>query len=267
MISIMDRGLNYGDGLFETIAIRSGRLRLLDYHLDRLTNGLIRLGFQQNVDISVLSQRLQRSAAGTENGIAKLIVTRGCGPRGYQAPEQPQPAVIIDTEKTRMPGPEFWRQGVRVRYCETPISLNPALAGLKSLNRLDQVLARQEWHDSQIAEGLMLDPRGRVVSGTRSNLFVVTKGILHTARLDESGVHGVMRRLVMELANSSDRVCRESDLTREMLAEADEIFITNSQFGIWPVRQLEDQSLEVGAITRELMAQLGQRGVTECAVF
>jgi 4-amino-4-deoxychorismate lyase len=141
---------------------------------------------------------------------------------------------------------------VSVRYCATPISANPVLAGIKHLNRLEQVLARAEWQDPEIAEGLMTDADGRVVEGTMSNLFVVSAEGLSTPPVDRSGVAGVMRGLVLDLAVQLGLPVRVCEIRRSDLQRADVLFLTNSLIGLWPVRQLEHRIYDIAAIPDRL---------------
>lgn len=159
-----------------------------------------------------------------------------------------------------------YTDGVRVRVCTTPISVNPAVAGLKTLNRLDQVLARSEWVDPEVAEGLMRTHAGEVICGTMSNLFYVVGGGLLTPDLARCGIRGVMRRVVIEQARDIGYDCAEVRTDLRQLHAADEVFMTNSQFGLWPVRQLDDTHFGTGpgSVTRALMAALGRAGVVEC---
>ncbi|HHQ13458.1 MAG TPA: aminodeoxychorismate lyase [Chromatiales bacterium] len=259
-----DRGLAYGDGVFETVAIRDGRLRLIDYHLDRLELGCARLGFAAPVR-DCLSAELSGLAQNLRHATGKIIVTRGVGPRGYRPPESPEPTRIIGVEATLPKSGAAVRRGVRVRSCDTRLAGNPLLAGIKTLNRLEQVLARAEWSDPAIAEGLMCNTAGDVICGTMSNVFVVRGKCLMTPELNDCGVRGVMRRFVLETARELGIDTVEAVLPLQALHQADELFLTNSQFGIWPVAEWEGQHFAAGTLTRQLMDALAERGIEECA--
>ena len=256
-ISALDRACQYGDGLFETLRIVQGRPQFWPLHLQRLQRGCEHLGIPLS-DRNALEGEARQLCAETEQGVLKLILSRGSGGRGYRPPEPVQPTRIL----ARFPLPdypaEYRETGIRACVCRTPLGLNPALAGLKHLNRLEQVLARTEWDDPTIAEGLMLDVEGRVIEGTMSNLFVVRKGGLHTPQLDRCGVAGVMRELVMELAVGLDIPLIQTKLELDDVYSAEEIFFTNSLIGIWPVRELAAQTFPVGPLTRRLQAALEQ---------
>lgn len=237
-VTAADRGLQYGDGLFETLAVRRGRPELWDRHLRRLAGGCARLGLPAP-DPATLAGEAAGLCRGVDRGVLKLLLTRGAGGRGYRPPPAPRPTRILSLHPWPDYPPAWWREGVVARVCRQPLSLNPALAGLKHLNRLDQVLARAEWDNPAVAEGLMLDPLGRVVEGTMSNLFLGRRGVLYTPRLDQAGVAGVMRALVLELAARQGLSCREVNVSLADLEAADEVFLCNSVVGLWPVRRLE----------------------------
>lgn len=238
-LAVTDRGLHYGDGLFETLAVSEGIPELWDRHMHRLQQGCRRLAIPLP-DRAILQSEAQRICAGAGQAVLKLILTRGSGGRGYRPPPHPQPTRILSLHP-RPAYPAGWQQdGVAVRLCRHRLSQNPALAGLKHLNRLDQVLARHEWDDPAIAEGLMLDGSNRIIEGTMSNLFLVREGQLVTPDLTQSGINGVMRGLIMETAATLGIDCVLADVTLEDLACADELLLCNSVIGIWPVRLLEE---------------------------
>jgi len=151
---------------------------------------------------------------------------------------------------------EYRKLGVPVRWCETRLARQPRLAGIKHLNRLEQVLARAEWRD-EFAEGLMCDTEGQVIEGTMSNLFLVQKGTLVTPDLSQSGVAGVMRAEVLEQADRLGIPHVLQPVSVGMVEQAEELFLTNSLIGIWPVARLEAQHYAVaGKITQTLQAAL-----------
>lgn len=256
-VDILDRGLHYGDGLFETLAVRDGRAQLWDDHIRRLLEGCRRLRLPPP-DVTGLEAAARRLCAGRTRAVLKILLTRGAGARGYRIDHgaaRPMLALLL------YHAPEYphahWREGVAIRCCETRIAINPALAGIKHLNRLEQVLARDEWNDGSIVEGLMLDCEGRVVCGTASNVFIVRAGVLRTPVLDACGVSGVMRAQVLEMAARQGVVAEEGRLHLPDLRGADEVFLSNSLFGIWPVRRIDDAPLMPGPLARRFAAALG----------
>jgi 4-amino-4-deoxychorismate lyase len=250
-IPVTDRGLSYGDGLFETLALADAGPCLWGRHLERLDAGCRRLGIAAP-DHGMLRREAAQAIAGRNDGVLKIILTRGNGGRGYRPDPAARPRRIL----LCFPGPEYpasWAvEGVQVRFCATQLGRNPRLAGIKHLNRLEQVLARAEWANPAIAEGLMLDSEGLVIEGTMSNLFVERDGRLLTPRLDRTGVAGVVRTLVLEQARAQGIVCEERDLKPHELLAADALFLTNSLIGIWPVRRLEERRYSLGALTLTL---------------
>jgi len=263
-VPITDRGLHYGDGLFETIAVRDGAARFLDLHLRRLEGGLKRLGIPVPAR-GRLEAEVRQVIADCAHGAAKIIVTRGTGQRGYRPPPAPAPRRIVGVTPTAPAPRQHYSRGIELRLCHTPVSANPVTAGMKTLNRLEQVLARAEWSDPDVAEGLMLDVRGRVVSGTMTNIFVVRHDRLHTPPVHATGIAGIMRRVVLDQAGSIDLEARETHMTAADVGAAAELFVTNSQIGIWPVRRFEATCFAPGPWTNKLMQRLAAIGVIECA--
>ncbi len=256
-ISVRDRGLNYGDGLFETMAVINGRCPFWKRHMQRLQKGCRRLQLPFP-DIPLLQAEAQTLIQHETRAVLKLILSRGEGGRGYRYPEAAQPTRIF----MRHPWPDYpeqnSQQGVQVRFCTTTLARQSALAGLKHLNRLEQVLARNEWQDAEIAEGLMLDERGNVIEGTMSNMFMVKNKRLYTTELSTCGVAGIMRGYILELACHAGMGTHIGEITKKRLGEADEIFLTNSLIGLWPVNRLEGQIFAVGEISRRLQTLINR---------
>lgn len=266
-LPIDDRGLHYGDGLFETIAIRAGQPRLWDLHIERLHLGCLRLGMPAPREES-LRKLLHfgiRESAPRPAGLAKLIVTRGSSRRGYRYDAGLSPRVILGMfEKVDVPA-SHRKLGISVRICSTRLATQPALAGIKSLNRLEQVLARNEWQDDSIAEGLMLDADEQVVCGTMSNLFVVLDSMLRTPPVTTSGICGVMRRQILAVAETNGIPVEIEPVPVSLIERCSEVFICNSQFGILPVRQCGDVSFMVpGNQTAIIGSLLASAGIDEC---
>jgi 4-amino-4-deoxychorismate lyase len=191
--------------------------------------------------------------------VLKLILTRGsAAARGYAADAQAARRILLRyppaTPDTAAAG-----AGVRVRIGTLRLGENPALAGIKHLNRLEQVLARREWHAPGIAESLLFSAGGALVSGTASNVFLVRAGVLATPRLEHCGVEGVMRATVAQLALDAGIDFREAALALSDLEQAEEIFLTNALIGIRPVRELDGRALSVGPLTQRLQRLLAQQ--------
>jgi 4-amino-4-deoxychorismate lyase len=234
-ISVDDRGLQYGDGLFETMAAVDGRVRNFERHMERLAEGGRRLALPVP-DAALLADECERALAGMGAGSVKLMVTRGPGPRSYRPP--PEPAItriIVSSAPKPRNDPD---DGIAVRLCDTPLGLNPRLAGIKHLNRLEQVLATAEWNDAAIAEGLMSAVDGRIVCATAANVFLVSEGRLITPEIRDCGVAGVMRGLVLEAARELAIETVIGDVFPADLAGAEELFLTNAITGVRPVGEL-----------------------------
>jgi 4-amino-4-deoxychorismate lyase len=256
-VEISDRGFQYGDGLFETIAVNDGQAIFFDRHLDRLKAGCRRL-YIPFPDIEVLVFEARTLCQHSSKAVLKLILTRGSGGRGYR-----QPDVILATRALSLhPFPDYpdiyKEQGIEARFCNTRLGLNPALAGIKHLNRLEQVLARAEWTDPAIQEGIMLDMNDYVIEGTMSNLFYVKNDALYTASLTLSGVAGVMRGIIMALSAEHNLPVIEHTFTKDELLSADEIFVSNSIIGIWPINKIAGTRFSVGSKTRQIQIWLEQ---------
>jgi 4-amino-4-deoxychorismate lyase len=236
-----DRGLLYGDGLFETIAVCSGAPRFLDWHFERLAAGARRLGMPAP-ETGKLREEIA-SVAPSGQAVVKLVLTRGVGPRGYSPPARVVPTRIVSATPWPSWPAKSWQEGIRVGWCRTRLGRNPALAGLKHLNRLEQVLGRAEWDDEGPEEGLMRDDRDYAISGTQANLFARIAAAWVTPRLDQCGVAGIMRRAFLQWAAEQGTPVIERDLPATELASATALALTNALIGAWPVRDLAGKSL------------------------
>ncbi|MDP1665936.1 MAG: aminodeoxychorismate lyase [Methylobacter sp.] len=268
-IEISDRGFQYGDGLFETIEIRDGQAVFLERHLQRLKSGCQRLyiPFPDSELLSSEAGELCRrwvSDTHSVRAVLKVIVTRGSGGRGYRQPDVIQPTRVLSLHP--YPDyPEIYReQGIVARFCVTRLGLNPALAGIKHLNRLEQVMARAEWNDPAIQEGLMLDVNDHVIEGTMTNLFYIKNNSLYTSVLTQSGVAGIMRGIIMTISADHGLSVIEHAFTKDELLSADDAFVCNSIIGIWPIKQIETTYFSVSPITKNIKIQLDRFINDEC---
>ncbi|HKJ18148.1 MAG TPA: aminodeoxychorismate lyase [Xanthomonadales bacterium] len=259
-----DRGLNYGDGLFETIRVTAGKPRFWQGHMDRLETGCQRLGIERP-NQAVLLREVQTVIAGNPECVVKIVVTRGVpGPsavRGYAPPKNCSVTRIVSAHllpsdfHTTIEGigdpndQSHSRAGLRLRICSLRLANQPVLAGIKHLNRLEQVMARAEWNDPEISEGVLLDENDHLVCGTASNIFLVSAGRMLTPRLDRCGVRGVMRSEILKLFSAR---CEQRRITLDMVPEADEVFLCNSVRGIMPVHRIDDWRYNLGPVTAEV---------------
>lgn len=268
-IPVNDRGALYGDGLFETVALRGGVPRFWSMHLERLRYGCERLAIPPPAPTMLrdeLESAITVSGIDTSHAIAKIIVSAGTGPRGYRRPEPAGNVVRIGIFAASPLPATAYRDGVRVRICNTRLAVQPQLAGIKTLNRLEQVLARAEWNTPEIAEGLLRDTDDRLICGTMSNVFVVTSRTLATPAITRCGVAGIMRRHLLTLLDVAGIPCEVRDVGTGELEFADEVFLCNSQFGILPVVSCDKRNWPVGSITRQAMSLAASSQVEECAL-
>jgi len=238
LISIRDRGLLYGDGVFRTIRAVAGQLQHLPLHFEKLQHDCAELGIACPA-LEMLARESSDLLERHGDGIYKLIVTRGVGPRGYAPPENAQTTHIWDYS----PAPNYpssWKHsGIRLHLCKMRLTHQPRLAGIKHLNRLENVLAASEWCNTDFAEGLLMDPTGKVIEATRSNVFLVSHGILVTPQLSNCGVAGVQRGRVLSWALQHKMPLQVRDVQLDEIWAADELFLVNSVIGLWSVCELE----------------------------
>ena len=239
-IAATDRGLAYGDGLFSTIKVESGRVCLWDYHLQRLQLGAQRLFFPDidwhllSAEVHELAQRLSASP----QAVIKIILTRGSGGRGYSTDGCDSPSRILSCHLF----PDVyrvWQKGIKIILCQQRLAINPQLAGLKTLNRLEQVLIKHELQSQQALEGIVCDNDGYVIEACSGNLFIYLDNQWLTPRLDGCGVAGVKRRQVMESAEKAGIVIIEAKIKTADLFNAQALCLTNALMGVVPVSQLQ----------------------------
>ena len=254
-ISFFDRGLQYGDGLFETIAVEDGNLLCFDEHLKRLEQGCTRLkiSFPDN---NLLTYETRSLINSNDRGVIKIMITRGQGGRGYVLPDTSEASRIISL----YPWPEYpienYSDGVNLRICDYRYANNPALAGIKHLNRLEQILARSEWSDDDIAEGIVLDQEDNIIEGTMSNVFYFSNNTLFTPDLSTSGVDGIIRNKIIELASGLNISVEINKSSVETLINADEVFICNSIIGLWSAKKINDKLFPIGEKNKQILQAL-----------
>jgi len=255
-LPINDRSAAFGDGCFTTIAISHRQPEFLPQHLQRLQTTATRLRFN-GVDFPALKQEIETISRTYTHAVLRVNISRGQSQSGYPYAQN----VIANRWISVRAWPEHvtvWaEQGIHVRLCETRLSQNGLLAGLKHCNRLEQVLARAEWSDIQFAEGLMRDTDDFVIEGTCSNLFFVDEqGTLCTPSLHLSGVDGIIRQQILLEAELKGLAVRVDDFQLDALLAAQEVFMSNCVMGVVPVISCEGRQWPVGALTRALQNQL-----------
>lgn len=256
-IHVMDRAVMYGDGVFRTMRMDHGQIKCWPQQYQKLASDC------QALDIlcparNTLEQELQQLAIDAPDCVVKIIVSRGEGGRGYRVPTFATPnRVLLSAPLPEFPV-EYSQQGVHLHLCEIRLSHQPRLAGIKHLNRLENVLARMEWTDPDVPEGLLLDAEGWVVEGTMSNIFMRLGQQLLTPDLSSCGVNGLQRERILKHASTLGLSTAISHINYPSLLQADEVFISNSLIGIWPVRQIAAVPITLGPIALKLQKTLEQ---------
>jgi len=257
-VSVADRGLHYGDGVFETIACLDNSPVFIDQHLNRMESGArkLKIPFPDRQlflnDINCLLRSSNTSC------VIKLILTRGQGKRGYRYEEKQVPTRVCMISEWPEYVAQWKKHGIATRFCQTQVSLNPQLAGIKSLNRLENVLASSELATG-FDEGFLSDIDGNVIEGTMSNIFAVCNDVLVTPDLSRCGVNGIMRQQIIDIADKNHISIHIRNITRDQLLESQEIFVSNSVIGICGVKQLEQHTYTTNAMTHEINTALQKR--------
>jgi 4-amino-4-deoxychorismate lyase len=236
-ISAEDRGLSYGDGVFRTLRVRRGTPLSWQHHYLKLEHDCdaIKITCPSS---AILLKELQVLSATQPDCVAKIIITRGTGVRGYAASASGMATRIVSINPIPDYEDRYFSTGVPLHVCRIKLGHQPYFAGIKHLNRLENVIAATECQESGTPEGLLEDEDGLVISGTRSNLFVLRDGALHTPDLGLCGVAGVQRDRVMGWAKEHGVACKIAQIRMDELLTADELFLVNSVFGLWPISDL-----------------------------
>lgn len=244
-LTIADRGLAYGDGLFETMRVVAGKIPLLKFHIERFERGVhcLKLGplqalkreFKKSVE-QVLNQLVENNL--TDNALIKVLVTRGCGGIGYLPPDKAECTFVCQAFNLPEYPSEYSNRGIQAKIIAHRLPTHPALAGIKHLNRLDQVLASQELNGEQ--EGLVFDQDDLLVEGLKSNVLVFEGSSVLTPHLDNCGVQGTLRQYLMGHPKELGFQIKQSEIDKERLNSADGISMINSVFGLWPVLTVRD---------------------------
>lgn len=251
----LDRGFAYGDGVFRTIRVSEAIPVDWDRHYRKLHGDCAALGIDCPVPDLFLAD-IERLCNQDADVVIKIVVTRGESARGYAFPLSVQPNRILIKSVLPAYPPQYFSEGVRLHLCQLRLALQPRLAGIKHLNRLENVLARSEWSDPHIADGLLLDMAGNVIECTMSNLFVRTGNRLATPDLSQCGVAGVTREHILESAPQLGCQATVGTFGLNELLQADEVIICNSLYGVWQVRHLGDKTWSAGTLAEQLRAML-----------
>ncbi|MBI3915813.1 MAG: aminodeoxychorismate lyase [Betaproteobacteria bacterium] len=254
-----DRGLAYGDGVFRTLVVRDGQLRSWHRQFGKLAFDAHALGIPCPEE-TLLREEARQVAGGERSCAVKIVVTRGSGPRGYASPAPVRPMRTVSRSPLPQHPAEWIERGITARVCALRLGWQPALAGVKHLNRLENVLARAEWDDPGIAEGLLLDYAGNVIGGTMSNVFVVEGERITTPDLSQCGIAGVTRDRVMDGARRHGVARAVERIALERLLAAQEVMLVNTLIGVWQVRRLDGRAWGPGTVTAQVRRWLDEDG-------
>lgn len=237
VLPITDRAVQYGDGSFTTMRVCNSKIQLFALHMERLreANQRLRINFEK---WSVLEQSVQEQAHEIQNGVIKVIITRGSGGRGYGTMGT-GPSTFIVTNHARPTHYDEWQNsGINAGVSAIKLAKQPLLAGLKHLNRLEQVMIRREVEESVFSDLLVCDYDGFIIEASMANVFWYKGNQWHTPKLDESGVAGVMRNFIKSHIKQNFNPVLEVKSTLSDLNDADELFICNCVMGVVSVNQL-----------------------------
>ncbi|XXN64617.1 aminodeoxychorismate lyase [Enterobacter ludwigii] len=252
-LSARDRAVQFGDGCFTTAAVINGNVVMLEAHLQRLKDSCARL-IMDAPDLLQLSAEMRQAAAGQAQAVLKVILTPGAGGRGYSRAGCHSPTRII----ARAPWPQHYatlqQQGAVLHTSPIRLARNPLLAGVKHLNRLEQVMIRQHLDQTGGDEALVLDTGGTVVECCAANLFWRKGSNVYTPNLEQAGVDGIMRRYLMAQMAANGQTCQLIDGSRDEVLNADEVVICNALMPVLPVRQIDDVSFIARSLYQQLRA-------------
>ena len=239
-VDARDRGLAYGDGVFRTLRTRDGQPIWWRDHYAKLAADCAALMLACPDEAGLHGEVCRVAEAG--EGVVKILLTRGVGARGYALP--PGLATTCIVFSAPLPGHAQTAEpsDITARWCALKLARQPRLAGVKHLNRLENVLARAEWDDPAIFEGLLCDDSGAVIGGVMSNLLVARDGVLYTPDLSQCGVAGVARARLLRAAARRGIRTHVERLTPDAILAADEVMICNSVIGVRRVARLDGKT-------------------------
>jgi len=250
----------YGQSVFETIAIDNGRACLLEAHLDRLRRGseVLKIpldsGALEAEIAEILDQQAQdqSKASHLERTVLRVTLSMGEGGRGYLNPQQAKPCRVLSLHAYPDHPITHWLDGIELGVADIRLSNQPVLAGIKHGNRLEQIIARSQWQDTW-GEALMLDQSDNVIEGTQSNVFVIKGGDVLTPSLAMNGVAGVVREFVISNAHRLGLTAKTVSLSCDNLESADEVFLSNSIIGLWPVKKFNTRIYTNHEVSHKLL--------------
>ncbi|GAA4354968.1 aminodeoxychorismate lyase [Kangiella marina] len=249
-IDISDRGLLYGDGFFSTLRVREGKVEHWRLHVDRIRFSAAKLGFPE-IDVTQIERDIEKLIAvqHEEQGAIRLTVTRGVGNRGYKAPDEPKVTHIVRWSSFPLSLASASKQGVELGLCQTNDSINTAIAGIKHLNRLPQVLAQNEIPENCF-DGIMLAGK-QIIGGSKTNIYFWLNDAWYTPSVTNAGVNGTVRRWLL----SQQEHVKESQFGLEVLQQADYCMVTNALYGMIPVTKILQHRYDVSPDIKGLQEQ------------
>ena len=268
-ISVFDHGLLYGDGVFEGIRFYNGRVFRLHEHIDRLYDSAHAICLKVGLDKEVLTEALLETIRLNElrDGYVRLVVTRGCGDLGLNPALCPRATVFIIASKITLYSEEKYEKGLEVVTCATRRIPHGALSPMvKSLNYLNNVLAKIEAQQAGAGEGLMLNEQGFVSECTGDNIFTVKKGVIYTPPISSGALSGVTRNVVFEMAAELGITILEPNMTRYDIFTADECFLTGTAAEVIPVIEVDARKIgtgKPGPITASILAEFRKKASRE----
>ena len=259
-ISPLDRGFAYGDGVFRTIKIVGGLPECWPQHYQKLVADCAAINIVCPSAELLMSDISQLFLADAENvdlhAVAKIIITRGEGNRGYTPPAITAPMRVVTKSAMPIYPIERFEQGVNLTVCETRLAAQPKLAGVKTLNRLENVLARMEWNSPDVAEGILLDMQDNVIECTAANIFARFSDTLITPSLASCGIAGITRQRIIELAPMLKLKTSVEIFDLKKLCSADEVIICSSLYGAWQVNRVQQRVIKTDGLATNIRAAL-----------
>lgn len=254
-IDLADRGFLLGDGLFETLRAYRGHVFKIEDHLQRLSAGAAELGIPLPVDPPVIAAATREVLAANQlegdDAALRITLTHGPGHRGLLPPEDPRPNLLITAAAYQPPS----QLDGFIAVIATGVARNEAsiTARLKTLGYLDNILAQRQAARAEADEALLLNGKGRVACGARSNLFLQVDGRLLTPAVEEGALPGITRRVILGLCTEMGLATEEGIVTRASLSDAAEAFVTNSLLEVMPLRRIDGKELPIGPVTKQVM--------------
>lgn len=260
-VSVYDHGLLYGDGVFEGIRVYGGKVFLLEEHVERLYESARSIRLEIPIPPADMSKAVEETVAanGITDGYVRLVVTRGAGTLGLDIRRTSHPQVIVIADTITLYPAEYYEHGLKLITASTvrnhPAAVNPRI---KSLNYLNNILAKIEGTDGGFEEALMLNHKGEVAECTGDNIFIVKRGLLRTPPIDAGILEGITRDAVIRLARDAEVPVEESAMTRHDIYAADECFLTGTAAEVVPVVALDGRQIgdgKPGPVTKDLLAR------------